>query len=349
FAALSYCWGSDQPAATTLSRLEAYTKDGIPIPSLPLTGQHAITVCKALEISFLWVDSICIPQGGPAHMEHEPSIMGAIYHNAYVVISAMSAKSCNDGFLYKAPPPSGMVSKVTRKSFKLPVGTDGEVVVFLDPSSADCNFQGPKFDSEPLSKRGWAYQESFLARRILAFTTNEVIWSCRETGGDSGGAREGFDTQVLFGDFGRIAHVFVAKYRDWGFIIENFSQGLLSKDADKFFALAGVAELFHQQNGGNYVAGLWIEAGYQLLAWFVPHSDDSDPPTRPSAWRAPSWSYMSLDSPVSIRFNSISYWLVSNGKLGSERNRCPSRTHSGDWSRLVYRLPGSWCRCRLEV
>ena len=54
YAALSYCWGIEQPASLTESRLQQYM-DSIDIKSLPLTFQDAIKVVRELGIQYLWV------------------------------------------------------------------------------------------------------------------------------------------------------------------------------------------------------------------------------------------------------------------------------------------------------
>src|SRR5437763_8855187 len=48
YAALSYCWGTDQPIKTTLASLASH-EASISIESLPQTIQHAIDITRELH------------------------------------------------------------------------------------------------------------------------------------------------------------------------------------------------------------------------------------------------------------------------------------------------------------
>jgi hypothetical protein len=273
YAALSYRWGSEQPHATTLKNQEAYVKEGIAIQILPRTIQDAIIVCKELGLDFLWIDSMCIPQDSPADLERELAIMGVIYHNAHVVISASSAQSCNEG---------GAINLTSQ-------------------SSEDS--RGFRDSEQPLNSRAWAYQESFMARRLLAFRSREVVWSCCETYGDSSGRRDpNIAISIPFGESCRDMHIFLGEFRDWGFVVQAYSRKTLTCESDKLPALAGIAEVFNsgREKGGDYRAGIFLREFNQLIAWYMPYLGDDLWPARPAKWRAPSWSYMSIDGPISF-------------------------------------------------
>jgi hypothetical protein len=49
------------PLKTTADTLEQRLK-GIPFEIMPLTFQDALTVAKSLDISYIWIDSLCIIQ-----------------------------------------------------------------------------------------------------------------------------------------------------------------------------------------------------------------------------------------------------------------------------------------------
>jgi hypothetical protein len=283
YSALSYCWGSEQPHQTTCSNLSGY-QQGISISSLPRTIQDAITLSRILELRYLWVDSMCIIQDSAVHKQQELGIMGAIYHNAYVVISAASAATCHEGFLQDRLPPCG--------GFKVPFGTEGCVVLTLKLCTK-LLAQGVR---DPLDDRAWAYQESFIARRIIAFTTHEVIWSCVKTSGDNYNMR-GTSAGLYFNDSCRLM-LDQSEFRDWGFIVDTFSRRKLTRDSDKLPALSSIAELFDQGRRSQYLAGVWVGGLLQLLTWHTrPSFDKTHPPSRPQEWRAPSWSYLSINGP----------------------------------------------------
>jgi hypothetical protein len=61
YAALSYCWGSEQPEQTTTANLNRYLA-GFRCSDLAQSLQDAISITRQLGIQYLWVDSMCIVQ-----------------------------------------------------------------------------------------------------------------------------------------------------------------------------------------------------------------------------------------------------------------------------------------------
>ncbi|RSL68613.1 hypothetical protein CEP54_002647 [Fusarium duplospermum] len=58
--------------------------------------------------------------------------------------------------------------------------------------------------------------------------------------------------------------------------------------------MAGISKLFEKVTGDEYLAGLWKSRFAAMLAWRV-HSPG---PLRSPGYRAPSWSWASVDGPV---------------------------------------------------
>ncbi|KAM6534245.1 hypothetical protein FALCPG4_007177 [Fusarium falciforme] len=65
YAALSYCWGSENDAksqlCTTSDSIEI-RKTGIPKDAMSAVLWDAVTVCRSLGIRYLWIDALCILQ-----------------------------------------------------------------------------------------------------------------------------------------------------------------------------------------------------------------------------------------------------------------------------------------------
>jgi hypothetical protein len=59
YAALSYCWGGDQPLMLTRATA-ASLQQGVPASRLSRSIQDAISVAKQLGISHLWINALCI-------------------------------------------------------------------------------------------------------------------------------------------------------------------------------------------------------------------------------------------------------------------------------------------------
>lgn len=61
WVALSHCWGTEYTLKTTTDNLELH-KRAIGWDSLPKTFKDAILVTRALQVRYLWIDSLCIIQ-----------------------------------------------------------------------------------------------------------------------------------------------------------------------------------------------------------------------------------------------------------------------------------------------
>jgi hypothetical protein len=59
--------------------------------------------------------------------------------------------------------------------------------------------------------------------------------------------------------------------------------------------------LFQETTGDRYLAGLWKSHVIENLGWYV-DQDKADCCTRPLHYRAPSWSWASVDGPVHIPY-----------------------------------------------
>jgi hypothetical protein len=59
YACLSHCWGKKGPDLKLTGQTMKDLKEGVPISHLPKTFEHAVRVCKSLQISFLWIDALC--------------------------------------------------------------------------------------------------------------------------------------------------------------------------------------------------------------------------------------------------------------------------------------------------
>jgi len=98
YISLSYCWGQAEhhPPKTTKSNL-VERKRLISMDSLPPTLADAVWLCMALEVPYLWVDSLCIIQDDPHDWAVEASKMAAVYENAWLTVSADAAADSRGG------------------------------------------------------------------------------------------------------------------------------------------------------------------------------------------------------------------------------------------------------------
>jgi hypothetical protein len=80
--------------------------------------------------------------------------------------------------------------------------------------------------------------------------------------------------------------------KQWYSVVQQYSGLNASHPSDKFPALSGIAEHFHAKLQCGYLAGLWRTYLLRGLQWVV---SDGNKACRRLPYRAPTWSWASLD------------------------------------------------------
>lgn len=84
----------------------------------------------------------------------------------------------------------------------------------------------------------------------------------------------------------------------WYGILDDFTKREMSLESDRLPAIGGVAAEISKLTGDIYVAGLWLGHMLPGLMWSSRTRDWECRPT--SGWRAPTWSWASVNGPVSM-------------------------------------------------
>lgn len=295
YVTLSHCWGNAVTLKTTRETVATHMKQ-ISMLELTKTFHDAIIITRNLGFRYLWIDSLCIVQDDPKDWEVESAMMGHIYRNSIVTISASSSASSNVGFLYpRRSDPKISLSRALSDGSTAVIRLRKRLKEFKETVS-----------SGPLCQRAWAFQERLLSRRILHYADDQVHWECQESclseGGRSISGHDRLKSSSILSHIAASPSSAVeprSLYLDWYETVEAYTRGELTRASDKLPALSGLAGVFSTQTGDRYLAGLWESDIKFGLLWSAARSDA--PRLRsPPAYRAPSWSWAALDGHISF-------------------------------------------------
>ncbi|RFU27988.1 hypothetical protein B7463_g8351, partial [Scytalidium lignicola] len=98
YAALTHCWGGYIPQSTTKDKLKG-REIQFSEEELPANFRDAIKVTRALQLRYIWIDSLCIVQDDNDDWATESMKMADIYRGSFIVISATRSPSSTTGFV----------------------------------------------------------------------------------------------------------------------------------------------------------------------------------------------------------------------------------------------------------
>ena len=270
-----------------------YITTGLAFELLPKTFQNAVLFTRSLGKRYLWIDSLCIIQNNADDWDREAAIMCSVYQGALLTIAAASSSSGRGGLLYE--PPTHRITRTT---------PNGPYTLFGRESIRH------KEKEYPLLTRGWAFQERLLSPRTLYFGSKELLWECRGSRtcqcGESVSSHIGGDVSKVYQtttagaaslDGGRLIS-------QWHRLVSRFSQLRLSYEKDVLPATSGpaaqVTEIRRLREPTTYHAGLWSNSFEADLLWYRDRGWEHDQrASRPVSYRAPTWSWASVNGPIS--------------------------------------------------
>ena len=305
----SYITLSHRWAAQPYTKLKASTivqlQHGIDVATLPQIFQDTITIARHLRIKHLWIDALCIIQeeDNNSDWEKESQNMDKIYSCAFLNVSAtMSIDGTESLFRERSWGlllPSEIELEVNELNQKYYI-LDGDI------------WYDDIIDA-PLNKRGWVFQERFLARRVLHFGQRQMGWECRELE-----ALEMFPEGLV--PAWAISSLSKSKFASmmanltqrsdetpdlesvslWQDLVTEYSKCKLTYSKDKLIAFLGVAKRMMEARTDHYAAGMWEKGMVYDLAWWRLSEDREAFPISDTSWRAPSWSWASADGEINF-------------------------------------------------
>lgn len=221
--------------------------------------------------------------------------MEKVYEHSWCNISATKATNSH----------SGLFSDQDPSSIRIEVDAQW---TSRQPTKYYCwspDFWERYVDDAELHKRAWVVQERVLAPRILQFAEGEVFWECyslRACESFPQGIPDKFgvtsfkpsqDTQPFSKSLLRPYRTpELLQYRLWEEYVREYTKGKLTNPTkDKLVAISGLARKIGPPE--DYLAGLWKPILAHQLFWRAEKNC-----TRQKEWRAPSWSWASIDGPV---------------------------------------------------
>ncbi|KAJ8483283.1 hypothetical protein ONZ45_g14653 [Pleurotus djamor] len=275
YATLSYCWGPGNPGLfTSTHNLNSHQEQGIAIEDLPPTIRDAIRVTRELGLRYIWVDRLCIIQDSGNDWAHQAALMCEIYSGAALTLSADGARSASEGLFCANQTYSNFEYKRYR-------GPDGRETGFFlrRPTSHPGLENRVGSNDQAIDRRGWTMQERLMSRRVLHFTSDELIWECNtltecECRRESNLSRRPL-TPGRLNSLDRV-------YEHWRVLVRAYSKRTLTFETDKLLALEGLVRRFHQiivdfmgeGHEEEYLAGLWRGDLAAQLAWKPPTKYD---------------------------------------------------------------------------
>ncbi|RDW64597.1 hypothetical protein BP6252_10248 [Coleophoma cylindrospora] len=296
YIALSYCWGEAQynPLQTKESNYKQH-QEGIPFNSLSLTIQDAIQATRQFGVQYLWVDAICIIQDSNSDKDAQIGQMRAIFENAFITILAATAVNASEGFL-AMPKPKPI-------QFKIPYFCpNGEVGTLYCVKA-----EHKKLKDQPINRRAWTLEERLLSRRKVIYLSDHVTWECDSVSlADSGDISNMHDDDLRLPDHIRKGVMFATPgwlewtvHTEWVKNVAWYTKRELTRSGDKLRAIGGIANKYHTVMEDQYLAGLWRSYIPPGLLWRrLVTTDDDVLHHRPVVYRAPSWSWASVDGEI---------------------------------------------------
>ncbi|KAK7529992.1 heterokaryon incompatibility protein-domain-containing protein [Phyllosticta citribraziliensis] len=341
YATLSHCWGRNEFFTLTKNNLDDLIV-GIPLEKLPKSFQNAITICKRLEIPYLWIDSLCIIQSNEKvnedWLEHART-MSDIYKNCLLNIAIDRASNPFEGAFAERPPGAlgscfALVGRRRRDRDMRPKLGDWRtwkccknwLNLSVEKNPVYCQISGEcdwidSVGEMPLSSRAWVFQERFLSPRALHFGTDRIFWECRSITRSEGSVAKDqkINESSIFetSEKGMITHKsrrfpyfqYECLRNEWLILVGNYNSRILTMpEKDKLIAFAAVAQEVEKRREDEYVAGLFKgDLPYDLI--WTPSLHKTLECPRPAKYQAPSWSWACLNAGA---FSTRSDWKWSH-------------------------------------
>ncbi|KAG8407855.1 hypothetical protein J3458_020168 [Metarhizium acridum] len=263
----------------------------------------------------------------------EAALMDQYYKKSLLTISAAGAAGSEQGCFLPRETRAGRVRLNLKQSFALMTKAPRKCLPCLSPRIQRDVMDGPLpggsdvfvsqmppnvpfIHSERGDGRAWILQENALSPRVLIYGQDMVAWRCNTRHCTKRGDDILHDTSSHYVMAPRLPHhlrhapgyssedlrwrmalrwVTMEASTWWAKMVQNYSRRNLTYEADKLPAISGCARAIQALNKDDYYLGLWKRTLTNDVLW---QSVASRTATRPATYRAPSWSWASIEGEV---------------------------------------------------
>lgn len=275
---------------------------------LNLNFRDAVLISIKLNVQYIWIDSLCIIQDDHSDWEIEAKNMADIYRQSYINLAASAAHDAHGGIidLSDLHISKAITTAVIRYSPRDPTvrytGDEPFEELMIRPSALMQEYRDLlSRKSSPYFARGWVLQEVALAPRTVYFTTDQIMWQCRELFESEDGAWSAqkvfpaldYTSTILnYFDFTSTIHA----YHLWQMWVKSYATRELTYPSDAAAAAAGLINYYKSATGHTPMLGLWKETLHVDLKWSIRRSPFKD--TQPShslpTSQFPSWTWLCM-------------------------------------------------------
>ena len=185
-----------EAAKTSVSNLDSRLQ-GISEADLPLSFREAFAFAMFLDVSYVWIDSLCIIQDSAEDLQQEIAQMSKVYSCSYCTLATSNRNATHPRFF------SADVLQILRSrdrqsnlqmKCRIPPHARMQVESHLIFGQATLSLNDianqpsqlrrrlnwlDALNSIPLNRRGWTLQERELSPRVFHYTPMTALWECR--------------------------------------------------------------------------------------------------------------------------------------------------------------------------
>jgi len=310
---------------------------GVPFHKLPQTFQDAVEVTRRLQVRYLWIDALCIFQNSRDDWLAEAPQMNQVYSSAFCVLAATGSMDGAGGLFHERSP--SVINTITLPSsiseqesfvflpldfWKLNVGDAplnqrawvlqervlppriihfGKTQILWECNTHNCCETFPNGLPEVLQESGrFKSLESDMSRDAFRTEVNTSLAKADTPIKDTINSTD-FDGFYL-----------------WSRLVEKYCRTGITNERDKLIAVSGLSGRFESKLNDTCLSGLWKSILASQLLWTAEDFDESVwffatkevsaqnrrkiYGSRTKNWRAPTWSWASMNGPVCMAYPS---------------------------------------------